>query len=363
MRKILFILSIVLCPWGVLYAQEGFKITGQLGGSLGGNLVLVGSSPNGIVKLGEAVMREGCFVFAGRVDGMIPAYIMTEEQQPVATLMLENMEYGLIAGESGIEVTGGGESQKIWNEFEMVNRYVLRERMKMEQEARAAHAQQNQMKLQALQQQMEKVMTGVEKKQMELFRRYKNSPVSAFMIASGMAQMDYVSLKALYDVLGETAQNSLYGRTIVGQLEAFRQVEVGSVAPDFQGADLNGNILSLHGIKSKLKLVDFWASWCGPCRREMPNVCKIYKKYHDKGLEIIGVSLDSKKEDWARAMKDEKMGWPNISDLKGWKSEIAALYFVRGIPHMLLLDENNRIVAKNLRGKELEKRIAELLKE
>ena len=111
MRKILFILSIVLCPWGVLYAQEGFKITGQL--RVLGNLVLRGSSPNGIVKLGEAVMREGCFVFAGRVDGMIPAYIMTEEQQPVATLMLENMEYGLIAGESGIEVTGGGESIKI----------------------------------------------------------------------------------------------------------------------------------------------------------------------------------------------------------------------------------------------------------
>ena len=90
-------------------------------------------------------------------------------------------------------------------------------------------------------------------------------------------------------------------------------------------------------------------------------MCKVYKKYHDKGLEIIGVSLDEKKEDWERAMKESHMTWINISDLQGWRSSIAALYLVRGIPSTFLLDENNCIVAKNLRGKELEKKIAELL--
>ena len=138
-------------------------------------------------------------------------------------------------------------------------------------------------------------------------------------------------------------------------------MDPGSVAPDFKGVTLNGDTLSLPGIKARVKLLDFWASWCEPCRRETPNVRKIYQKYHDKGLEIIGVSLDDKKQEWAKAMKNDKVTWPNVSDLKGKNSEIAARYFIRGIPHTILLDEDNRIVAKNLRGKALEKKIAELL--
>lgn len=235
--------------------------------------------------------------------------------------------------------------------------------MRIEQEVRAAYAEQNQMKLQTLQQQFEKTMTEVGKKQEELFTTYKDSPVTAFMIASAMQQMDYSSLKARYEMLGETAKTCFYGQVIAMQLVAFKQVEPGAVAPDFKAATLNGDTLSLHGIKAKVKLVDFWASWCGPCRRENPNVRKIYQKYHDKGLEIIGVSLDNKKEEWAKAIKDDKITWPNISELKGNNSEIAARYFVRGIPHTILLDENNRIIAKDLRGKALEKKIAELLGE
>lgn len=359
MKRLIIIISIIL-GWGLnSHAQEGFKITGELGGTLGGNLLLVVNGPEGAVKLGETVMTNGNFEFTGRVEGMIPAYILTEEQQPIATLMLENLEYTLLAGDSGIEVQGGGESQTIWNEFEAINRHLLREKMKMEQEAKAAYAQQNQMKLQALEQQFGKVTDEAEAKQTRLFNTYKDSPVSAFMIATGMAQMNYTSLKTVYEMLGEPARNSMYGQMISRQLALFKQVEIGSVAPDFKGITLNGDAISLHGIKAKLKLVDFWASWCAPCRQEMPNVCKVYKKYKEAGLEIVGVSLDKKKENWAKAIKDDKMTWLNISDQSG----IAALYFVRGIPHTLLLDENNRIVAKDLRGKQLEKKIAELLKE
>ena len=196
---------------------------------------------------------------------------------------------------------------------------------------------------------------------MQEFKTYKDSPVTAFMIASVMLQMDYSSLKALHEMLGEPAKTCFYGQLIAIQLAALKQVEPGSVAPDFKGVTLNGDTLSLHGIKARVKLLDFWASWCEPCRRETPNVRKIYQKYHDKGLEIIGVSLDDKKQEWAKAMKNDKVTWPNVSDLKGKNSEIAARYFIRGIPHTILLDEDNRIVAKNLRGKALEKKIAELL--
>ncbi|AZS31128.1 TlpA disulfide reductase family protein [Butyricimonas faecalis] len=359
MKQIVIAFLIILGLSPAILAQEGFKITGRLGGSLGGNLVLVGSSSEGAVKLGETTMIDGNFEFSGSVEGVMPAYILTEEQQPIATVMLENLEYTLVAGESGIEVLGGGESQKIWNEFEVINRHVLKEKMKMEQEGRAAYAQQNQMKLQALQQQFAKIATDAEAKQLDLFKKYKDSFVSAFMIASGMQQMDYVSLKTLYDMLGGNVQANFYGQLIARQLMALKQIEPGSVGPDFQGVTAAGETITLHGVKAKVKLVDFWASWCGPCRQEMPNVSKIYKKYHELGLEIIGVSLDKKVEEWTKAMKEEKMEWLNMIDME---SRIARLYFVRGIPHTILLDENNRIIAKDLRGKQLEKKIAELLK-
>ena len=358
MKRIGLSILLVVCTFMASVAQEGFKITGRLGGTLEGNLVLAASGSEGLVKLDEAVMVNGDFEFAGRVDGLVLAYILTAEQQPVATLMLENLEYTIVAGESGIEGLGGGESQKILNQYNAINQTIARKKMLMEQETRAAYAQQNQMKLQTLQQQFQKVMEEAGAKQAELFRTYKDSPVTAFVIASGMGQMDYTSLKAVYDGLGETAKNSPYGQAIVQQLAVFKQVEPGSVAPDFKGITSGGETISLHGIKAKVKLVDFWASWCGPCRQEMPNVVKIYKKYREAGLEIIGVSLDTKVPDWLKAMKDEKMTWPNIMDEQ---QGIAARYLVRGIPHTVLLDENNRIVAKNLRGKALEKKIAELL--
>ena len=360
MKKIGLSILLTVCAYVTSMAQEGFKITGHLGGTLGGDLVLATTGAEGLVKLDEAVMVNGEFEFVGRVDGLILAYILTAEQQPVATLMLENLEYTIVAGESGIEVLGGGESQKILNQYNAINQTIARKKMLMEQETRAAYAQQNQMKLQTLQQQFQKVMEEAGAKQAELFRTYKDSPVTAFVIASGMGQMDYTSLKAVYDKLGETAKNSPYGQAIVQQLAVFKQVEPGSVAPDFKGTTSGGETVSLHGLKAKVKLVDFWASWCGPCRQEMPNVVKIYKKYREAGLEIIGVSLDTKAPDWLKAMKDEKMTWPNIMDEQ---QGIAARYLVRGIPHTVLLDENNRIIAKNLRGKALEKKIAELLGE
>ena len=127
MKQIVIAFLIILGLSPAILAQEGFKITGRLGGSLGGNLVLVGSSSEGAVKLGETTMIDGNFEFSGSVEGVMPAYILTEEQQPIATVMLENLEYTLVAGESGIEVLGGGESQKIWNEFEVINRHVLKE--------------------------------------------------------------------------------------------------------------------------------------------------------------------------------------------------------------------------------------------
>ncbi|WBM74774.1 TlpA family protein disulfide reductase [Saprospira grandis] len=135
---------------------------------------------------------------------------------------------------------------------------------------------------------------------------------------------------------------------------------IGGLAPDFEVATPEGKMLKLSDLRGKVLLVDFWASWCGPCRRENPNVRKVYEKYKDQGFEILGVSLDNNRDRWLKAIEKDGLDWYHVSDLKGWSSAPAKLYGVRGIPFTLLLDAEGRVLAKNLRGPALEAKLAEL---
>ena len=133
---------------------------------------------------------------------------------------------------------------------------------------------------------------------------------------------------------------------------------------DFALPTLDGKRVLLSEVvaKNKITMVDFWASWCGPCRMEMPHVVQAYSKFRGKGLEIVGVSLDEKKEDWENAVKDMGLGWIQASDLKGWECSAARLYQVQGIPACVLINQKGEIVGRDLRGDELLGRLSELLK-
>lgn len=175
-----------------------------------------------------------------------------------------------------------------------------------------------------------------------------------------------VLLYAPFAVFAQEREENLVMRDKNKQ-EALRNVEnkhleEGQLAPNFSQKDPNGKDISLSSFRGKYVLVDFWASWCGPCRRENPYVVKAYERFKDKNFTILGVSLDNSKDAWLKAIKADKLTWTHVSDLKGWKNEVAVLYSVRSIPTNYLLDPDGRIIAKNLRGSDLEKVLAEHLK-
>jgi peroxiredoxin len=139
------------------------------------------------------------------------------------------------------------------------------------------------------------------------------------------------------------------------------KLQVGQLAPEIALADTSGKIITLSSLKGKYVLIDFWASWCGPCRKEMPNVKKLYEKYKNKNFEILGVSLDRDRSAWIKAIKEDGLPWLHISDLKFWECEAARDYNVQAIPYTVLVDKEGKIIAKELRGEDLEKKLEEVI--
>ncbi len=144
------------------------------------------------------------------------------------------------------------------------------------------------------------------------------------------------------------------------QIAGMRSFTIGAEAPDFAQATPEGKLLKLSDLRGKVVLIDFWASWCGPCRRENPNVVRMYNVYKDKGFEILGVSLDRDRQRWLDAIQADGLTWPHVSDLQQWSNAAAQLYGVNSIPHTVLLDKEGRILARNLRGEALERKLAEI---
>jgi peroxiredoxin len=213
---------------------------------------------------------------------------------------------------------------------------------------------------------LEKQMTALEnestKQQKDFIKANPGSYFTPLLISQNSYDQSAEELEASLNALDTNVAKVQVIKDLKEQVKTMKLVAIGQKAPDFTMNDPEGKPVALSSlIGAKLFLIDFWASWCGPCRQENPNVVKVYTEYHKKGFDILGVSLDRTKDDWVKGIADDKLVWSHVSDLQYWNNAAAKMYAVRAIPSNVLLDETGTIIGRNLRGEDLAKKVAEVL--
>lgn len=189
---------------------------------------------------------------------------------------------------------------------------------------------------------------------------HPRSAYSLSLVADRSAMGSYEEVKPLYDALDKSVLMTAAGQQATARLDVLKRSALGTQILNFTQNDADGRPVSFASFKGKYVLVDFWASWCGPCRAENPNVLKAYNQYKDRNFTVVGISLDDNAEKWKKAIKDDGMPWTQLSSLQGFNNEVSAYYGIQGIPSSLLVGPDGKIIARNLRGASLQHKLSEL---
>lgn len=360
MRKIFYVLA-VLCFCTACQQKAGYTINGKVDGIADGDTVYLQDFMNRqLVKLDSAIVKNGTFKFTGNQESPVYRYItyIKGDKQYVADLFLENGKINVKLGE---ETSVGGTVnndvyQKFSNDF-IAAQKEMNDFYKAIQEDTTLSDEQRQAKMNELEAKEEKAMDMI----YNTIEQNITNAVGIHLLPSYASAFSEEKQQALVEKVPAEMVNDNIKR-IKDHLDLVAKTAVGQKFADFEMKTPEGNNVKLSDFVSKNKytLVDFWASWCGPCRQEMPNVVESYKIYKPKGFEIVGVSLDRDEESWKKGIAELNITWPQMSDVKYWDCEAAKLYGVNAIPATVLIDQEGTIVERNLRGEALKKRLAEL---
>jgi len=384
---LIFIVIIISwnCGGGGNGLKDQFSISGHMTGWENDSIVIQELYNNALKQVDIIPLdQEGKFEFSDTAKNPRFLFLQTPDNQYISILTVEGQNIEISADKKNLnesyKVKGSKESQLIWElNVEMRNAALALDSLSTIYQTRKASEAGPQLDS-WLQGQYEDLKAQQKVFITQFIDKHYDSPASLMALSHQLgnepilnSQLDFPYFAKVDEALSKKYPESALVSTLHNFVEevkmekemaagAGQSTAIGSVAPEIELPDPDGKAIALSSFRGKHVLLDFWAAWCGPCRRENPNLVKAYANYKDKGFEIFQVSLDRTHDEWVKAIKADKLDWIHVSDLKYWNSIAAKKYGVRSIPASFLLDPDGKIIATNLRGPALEAKLKELLK-
>jgi len=363
MRNVIVIFVFALMVFSCQMAKDEFSIKGSIEGVETGKIYLQKLVDGQPQSIDTADVVDGKFTFKGKMEMPDLRILRLNEQDYFAQFFLDNASITIKAKKDSLRNTKitGSPTQDVLQIY-------LTEMEKLNKDMMALQAKyQNAMSTGNADEAEKAKIDGQAMQDNNLFytknfvKEHKNSVVSAYITLAMLAgQVDGTELDSIVSRFTPEISASEYVIKLKEMVQEQKKTSVGVEAPDFTMNDTEDKPVKLSSLRGKVVMIDFWASWCAPCRQENPNVVKLYNQYHEKGFEIIGVSLDKDKANWIQAIKDDQLSWIHVSDLQYWQNAAARLYGVNAIPQTYLLDKDGKIIAKGLRSEQLAAKLNEL---
>ncbi len=371
MKKVVFVFISAILAIGCNNLKDNeFVISGTANGIKNGKKVFLEvQTETGSIAKDTAIVTDGKFELRGITKELDLGFVRFENEQINMPLILEHgtIELNIVKDSLQKSTLGGTPNNEMFQKFNTDSRVISDKVVKFEKDNNAimqkAQMSQDTATINRLLKEYRKFQDEMNIYSKKFIKENPDAYLSVLLLENFLVRQ-YLTpeeVKTYFEGLDVNIQNTKSGSKIKAALKKITGVKIGKPAPNFSAPSPEGKTISLKESLGKVTIIDFWASWCGPCRVENPNVVALYKEFHDKGLNIIGVSLDKEASKWKEAIAKDGLLWPQVSNLKHWKEPIALQYNVESIPATFILDAKGNIVAKNLRGDALRAKVVALL--
>ncbi len=362
-RFTLFLGVIVLLFSCTSRKSDVYTINGKIQGLANGTAFLETRKGGMMIKVDSSAVTNSTFTFKGSVETPARYYVVFDKTHAYFPLFVENSDI-TISGRADslrqLSITGS----KAEDDYQA---YLTAAKPYEKKLTRLYHVYDSlsQSGDEAALKQLEGPIDSTEKAQLEFLKQYimdhRSSIVAPYLASINSYMFDLDVLEPMVNAFAPSLAGSDYVQELKERVTVLKRVAIGQPAPDFTMKDTTGIAVTLSSFKGKYVLVDFWASWCAPCRAENPNVVADFNEYKDKGFTVLGVSLDNDRNAWLNAIRKDKLTWTQVSDLKRWANTAAKLYGVNAIPSNVLINPDGIIIGRNLRGKDLKNKLNEIL--